>query len=134
LQSLPGVAGGAAAVKETAGGMQLLIGYLAPEVAGTDQRGSWTEILRESLPPALVPRLVLVDDLPTKTSGKVDRNALPWPLPGEETESGSADDLPAHAHWFAEQWQAVLGSYPTMDADFFDSGGGSLAAAQLISR
>ena len=134
LQSLPGVAGGAAAVKETAGGMQLLIGYLAPEVAGTDQRGSWTETLRESLPPALVPRLVLVDDLPTKTSGKVDRNALPWPLPGEETESGSADDLPAHAHWFAEQWQAVLGSYPTMDADFFDSGGGSLAAAQLISR
>src|SRR5699024_8376271 len=134
LQALPGVAGGAAAVKETAGGMQLLIGYLAPEAAGDDRRDAWTEALRESLPPALVPRLVLVDDLPTKTSGKVDRAALPWPLPGQETAETGPDDLPAHAQWCAEQWQAVLGTRPTMDSDFFDSGGGSLAAAQLVSR
>src|SRR5690606_30390952 len=134
LQALPGVAGGAAAVKETAGGMQLLIGYLAPEAAGDDRREAWTEALRESLPPALVPRLVLVDDLPTKTSGKVDRAALPWPLPGQEADEAGPDELPEHARWCAEQWQAVLGTRPTMDSDFFDSGGGSLAAAQLVSR
>jgi hypothetical protein len=33
------------------------------------------------MPAALVPRLAVVDGLPTKTSGKVDRDALPWPLP-----------------------------------------------------
>lgn len=134
LQALPGVAGGAAAVKETSGGMQLLIGYLAPELPGDDQRENWTAQLRKELPPALVPRLVLIDDLPTKTSGKVDRNALPWPLPGEEPADGDRDDLPESAHWFADQWEAVLGTVPSLDSDFFDSGGGSLAAAQLISR
>ena len=36
--------------------------------------------LREQLPAALVPLLAVVDDLPTRTSGKVDRDALPWPL------------------------------------------------------
>ena len=40
--------------------------------------------LREQLPAALVPLLAVVDDLPTRTSGKVDRDALPWPLPGGE--------------------------------------------------
>ena len=35
-----------------------------------------------SCPAALVPLLAVVDTLPTRTSGKVDRNALPWPLPG----------------------------------------------------
>ncbi|GMA88856.1 hypothetical protein GCM10025868_41060 [Angustibacter aerolatus] len=33
--------------------------------------------LRESLPAALVPLLAEVDDIPTRTSGKVDRDALP---------------------------------------------------------
>ena len=43
-----------------------------------------SRLLRARLPAALVPRLAVVDDLPTRTSGKVDRDALPWPLPGHE--------------------------------------------------
>ena len=42
------------------------------------------ELLRHSMPAALVPRLAVVDVLPTRTSGKVDRDALPWPLPRRE--------------------------------------------------
>ena len=38
-------------------------------------------LLRDRLPAALVPLLAVVDELPTRTSGKVDRDALPWPLP-----------------------------------------------------
>ncbi len=88
--------------------------------------------LAEELPAALVPLLAVVDELPTRTSGKVDRAALPWPLPGVEPDAAG---LGASAAWLAEQWQAVLGvpvSEP--DASFFDLGGGSLAAAQLVSR
>ena len=33
-----------------------------------------------AMPAALVPRLAGVDDLPTRTSGKIDRDALPWPV------------------------------------------------------
>lgn len=136
LQSLPGVGGAAAAVQTTAAGNQILVGYLAP-AAGTELdlsvvRGK----LAESLPAALVPMLTVVDSLPTKTSGKVNRHALPWPLAGAAAAEADAAplSLPADAAWIVEQWSAVLGSPVTsLDADFFAYGGGSLTAAQLVS-
>ncbi len=80
--------------------------------------------------------LTVVDSLPTKTSGKVDRHALPWPLAGAGAAEAAAAplNLPDDAAWIVEQWSAVLGSTVTdLDADFFAFGGGSLAAAQLVS-
>jgi non-ribosomal peptide synthetase-like protein len=134
LQALPGIAGGAAAVKTTAAGNQLLVGYLAAEpdydlVAARLQ-------LADKLPAPLIPLLTVVDTLPTKTSGKVDRNALPWPLTGATDGSDAGTlDLEPDAEWIAEQWTAVLGTeVASLDADFFALGGGSLAAAQLVSR
>ncbi len=66
----------------------------------------------------------------------MDRHALPWPLSGTgaaEAE-GAPLNLPEDAQWIVEQWSAVLGSPVTsLDADFFAYGGGSLAAAQLVS-
>ncbi len=78
LQALPSVAGAAAAVRRTKAGNQLLVGYVVP-VEGFDQADA-VETLRETLPAALVPLIAVVDTLPTRTSGKVDRAALPWPL------------------------------------------------------
>ena len=138
LQALPGVNGGAAAVQSTPAGHQILVGYLVPAEAGaqldlTESRA----LLADELPAALVPRLAVVDALPTKTSGKVDRNALPWPLPGEQDDSG--DDVHIDAStadgWIQQQWADVLGAAPRgPKTDFFAAGGGSLAAAQLVGR
>ncbi|MEV5915288.1 Pls/PosA family non-ribosomal peptide synthetase [Streptomyces chartreusis] len=132
LQALPGVAGAAAAVRTARGGNQLLVGYVVTQ-DGWDQ-ASAVEKLRAELPAALVPLLAPVDDLPTRTSGKVDRNALPWPLEGLET-GGPAEHLYGTEAWLAEQWTEVLG-IPVTGAfdDFFAIGGGSLAAAQLTTR
>ncbi|MFC5803584.1 Pls/PosA family non-ribosomal peptide synthetase [Streptomyces formicae] len=139
LQALPGVAGAAAAVRTTAAGHQLLVGYVVPGEAGPESgfdTGDALERLRKELPAALVPVIAVVDDLPTRTSGKVDRNALPWPLPdsGADTDGDTAALTETEA-WLAEQWRELLGAPVTgADADFFANGGGSLAAAQLVSR
>lgn len=77
LMNLPGVSGGAAAVRKTASGT-LLVGYVASADPNFDLAAARVA-LAESLPAALVPRLVLLEELPTRTSGKVDRNALPGP-------------------------------------------------------
>ncbi len=78
LQKLPGVSAAAAAVRRTPTGTALLVGYLVgPDV----DLGKARALLSESLPAALVPRLVRVDKIPTRTSGKADRDALPWPPP-----------------------------------------------------
>jgi non-ribosomal peptide synthetase-like protein len=138
LQALPGVTAAAAAVRRTEAGTPLLVGYLT--VTPEFQRQEARAILAEGLPAALVPLLAVVEDLPTRTSGKVDRDALPWPLPGAGGAGGpgggdGTPDLPPAQAWLAEQWRAVLGVAVTgPDDDFFDLGGGSLAAAQLVSR
>ncbi|MFC8247660.1 Pls/PosA family non-ribosomal peptide synthetase [Streptomyces chartreusis] len=132
LQALPGVAGAAAAVRTARSGNQLLVGYVVTQ-DGWD-RATAVEKLRAELPAALVPLLAPVDDLPTRTSGKVDRNALPWPLEGLEA-GGPAEHLYGIEAWLAEQWTEVLGIPVTSASDdFFAIGGGSLAAAQLTTR
>ncbi|QES51377.1 amino acid adenylation protein [Streptomyces venezuelae] len=132
LQALPCVAGAAAAVRTARSGNQLLVGYLVTQ-EGWD-RAAAVERLRAELPAALVPLLAPVAELPTRTSGKVDRDALPWPLPGLET-TGPAEQLYGTEAWLAEQWSETLGVAVTgATDDFFAIGGNSLAAARLTTR
>jgi non-ribosomal peptide synthetase-like protein len=133
LLGLPGVVGAAAAVRRSRAGNQLLVGYVAVE-DGFDAVAAG-ERLREELPAALVPRLAQVSDLPTRTSGKIDRDALPWPLPRAAPARGSESALTGTAARVAELWLDVLGAVAEgPEDDFFDLGGGSLTAAQMVSR
>lgn len=132
LQALPGVSGAAAAVRQTVAGNNVLVGYVATVAPEAFDRAAAVSRLRDELPAALVPLLAPVAELPTRTSGKVDRAALPWPLPDlEPHESG----LDPETLQLAGDWRSVLG-VPVGDPaeNFFDLGGGSLAAAQLVAR
>ena len=131
LVHLPGVSGGAAAVRRSAGGTPLLVGYVVVAPGAAFDLGAARSRLAESLPAALVPRLVVVDELPTRTSGKVDRDALPWPVGPAEDD---AADLGGTLGWLAGLWRDVLAAQiDGPEADFFALGGGSLSAAQLIA-
>ncbi|ALJ19892.1 Pls/PosA family non-ribosomal peptide synthetase [Microbacterium sp. No. 7] len=130
LQSLSAVSAATVVVQRSEGGVPLLVGYVVP-AEGFDRQTARAE-LAATLPAPLIPLLAVMDDLPVRTSGKVDKAALPWPL----TDTDAADStLTGTSAWLAEQWLAVLGTRPAdEDADFFQLGGGSLAAAQLVSR
>ncbi|WBP90706.1 Pls/PosA family non-ribosomal peptide synthetase [Kitasatospora cathayae] len=131
LQALPGVAGAAAAVRTARRGNQLLVGYLVVQDGFDRERA--VERLRAELPAALVPLLAPVDSLPTRTSGKVDRGALPWPLPELEA-AAPGEQLYGTEAWLAEQWAEILGVQVSgARDDFFAIGGGSLAAARLTT-
>ena len=131
LQHLPSVGGAAAAVRKTAAGNSVLVGYLVSTDPDFDVAAAHATLV-EQLPAPMVPRLALVDELPTRTSGKVDRNALPWPLPGAGDDVES--DLVGTEEWLASRWTDVLGvAVTSADTDFFAEGGGSLAAAQLVT-
>ncbi|NUU18746.1 amino acid adenylation domain-containing protein [Cellulomonas humilata] len=137
LLGLPGVAGAAAAVRRTPAGTSVLVGYLVPEPGVTLDLADARHRLVGSLPAALVPLLAPVESIPTRGSGKVDRDALPWPL--ERAATGSSASAPpvglsATGQWVAERWTAALGVTVTGPRDdFFAAGGGSLVAAQLVS-
>jgi non-ribosomal peptide synthetase-like protein len=139
LQALPGVAGAAAVVQTTAAGNQVLVGYLALDAAVSEpdfDRAAAVARLREELPAALVPALAVVESIPTRISGKVDRSALPWPLASGSGagQTSAASGLVGTAGWLAGLWADVLGATVSDESDdFFAMGGGSLAAAQLTS-
>ena len=129
------MASAAAAVRTSRAGNQLLVGYVTVDGRLRRLRARWSTCAR-SLPAALVPRLAEVPSLPTRTSGKVDRDALPWPLATTKTDqSRSRRSLQGTAAWIADLWLEVVGAVVTDEGDdFFDLGGGSLTAAQMVSR
>ncbi len=135
LSALPHVAGAAVAIQTTASGNKVLVGYLALGEGEQDlfDRAEALVQLRDELPGPLVPLITVIDALPVRTSGKVDRSALPWPLAAQDGEAASSG-LFGTAAWLAEHWTAVLGvAVAGADDDFFAAGGGSLSAAQLTS-
>ena len=132
MSRVPGVRAGACAVHPTPGGGSVIAGYLVPESDGSVDLAHARVWLSERLPGQLVPALCLMDELPLKTSGKVDRKALPWPLPN----SGGQDEpaLDPDLVWLAELWADQLGPLPfTADSDFFALGGSSVGVARLVS-
>lgn len=132
LAALPNVRQSTVVVHKTGAGDSVLVGYLSltDESLEFDHDQART-ILSNSMPAALVPRLCVLPELPTTTSGKVDKRALPWPIHSDVT----AADLSDTEQWLAELWVDVLGmDIADANADFFSLGGTSLAAATLIGR
>jgi non-ribosomal peptide synthetase-like protein len=125
LAAAPGVQAAAAAVRTTAAGNPVLVGYVTGEVD--------VELVRDHLgrrlPHGVTPLIVVLEALPTRTSGKVDRAALPWPPP-----QAAGTSLAGTKAWLAARWTEQLGPLAIEpDSDFFVLGGSSLAVAKLIS-
>jgi non-ribosomal peptide synthetase-like protein len=135
LLRLEGVAGAAAAVRTTPAGNRILVGYVTLRPGLVLDRSAGSAALRAELPAALVPLLAVVDDIPTRTSGKVDRDRLPWPLAEVPVDpQAPVPALTGTAQWLGGLWARVLGTVASDPAaDFFEDGGGSLSAAQLVA-
>ena len=132
ISGLTGVHSATVLVRKTPGGDKILVAYLTLDTPHPDFENIATAQLADLMPRALIPRLCVLDELPVTTSGKVDKKALPWPLPGTNVQ---AEGLTPTEDWLAQLWVDVLGTAVTeRDADFFALGGTSLAAATLVGR
>ncbi|HEX4498729.1 MAG TPA: amino acid adenylation domain-containing protein [Thermoanaerobaculia bacterium] len=89
--------------------------------------------LRERLPEPMVPSLwSILDHLPLTANGKVDRRALPTPVPAAGGSAAPATDA---ERTLAGIWGALLGRDRVGAGDeFFALGGNSLLALQAVSR
>jgi non-ribosomal peptide synthetase-like protein len=128
LSAVAGVRAAAAAVQATAAGNKVLVGYVVGEVNPAHVRAAVAELL----PDGLAPVVVVLEEMPTTRSGKIDRKALPWP-PADA--AGPIDpSLSGTAAWLARRFTDQLGPVAIgLDTDFFACGGSSLAAAKLVS-
>lgn len=103
------------------------------EVTGKELRG----YLRERLPEYMVPTvIVMLEEMPLTTNGKVDKRALPAP----EYDAGREGEEYIGARTATEEivagvYEQVLGvGRVSVTDNFFDLGGHSLLATQVISR
>ncbi|MEX1008956.1 MAG: non-ribosomal peptide synthetase [Acidimicrobiia bacterium] len=109
-----------------------LVGYVVPEVGATPSAWQLRRDLAGGMPTTMVPSaIVLLDELPRTPRGKVDRRGLRPPP--------DIARRPYRAPVGREQILAdLLGSvlaveHVGLDDDFFDLGGDSLAAIELMS-
>nr|WP_315223086.1 non-ribosomal peptide synthetase [uncultured Duganella sp.] len=120
------------------GGSQRLAAYVVPAAYGP-QRDELPVVLRGylegRLPDYMVPPVwMMLDEFPLNANGKVDRRALPA---ADFGQAGKAYRSPVTETqvWLGEVWRQILGAERVgLDDHFFDLGGHSLSAMQVMSR
>ncbi|MCA9971601.1 MAG: amino acid adenylation domain-containing protein, partial [Anaerolineales bacterium] len=135
------VAAAAVLVRERAAGERELVGFVAPQAGAAPDAAALRAHLRQTLPAYMVPaRLVLLDALPLTPNGKVDRQALLAAAAAAAADEsvGQADGAAAETGLeaaLAAIFAGVLGQARVgRDENFFDAGGHSLQAVQLVAR
>jgi acyl-CoA synthetase (AMP-forming)/AMP-acid ligase II/acyl carrier protein len=118
-------------------GEKTLVAYVVPTAEGGPTVTDLRTFLRDKLPEYMVPSFFLMlDQIPLTANGKVDRRALPAPdnaRPGLE-ESFVGPRTPIEKA-LVEIWTDVLGiNRIGVNDSFFDLGGHSMLATQLVSR
>jgi len=81
------------------------------------------------------PTIIVLDELPLTPSGKIDRNLLASPDFTSRVERNYVAPRNDREGKLAEIWEAVLKESPIgINDNFFEIGGHSLLAAQVITR
>ncbi|MBF6206107.1 amino acid adenylation domain-containing protein, partial [Streptomyces gardneri] len=134
LLAHPAVSQAVVLVVDTATGQQL-VAYVVPAPGHTVDPVELTRFAAEKLPSYMVPASIMVlDAFPLNTSGKLDRKALPEPVFTADAGGFRAPRTQAE--------QIVVGIFADVlgqdrvgiDDNFFDLGGNSLVATQVVAR
>ncbi len=136
LSSHPEIREAAAAARDESTGEKRLVGYFVPRGKAPSEATlrAW---LKERLPEYMVPSaFVVLDTMPMTPNGKIDRKALPDP--DSNGGEGPASYVPPRGpieEALVAIWSEVLGRARVgVHDNFFEMGGHSLMAAQLLAR
>ncbi len=137
LAEHPQVRAAAVRVFEHDGTQELAAHVVANGPAAEFDRNDVLDLMQKRLPTYMVPAyLDLIDKLPTLTSGKIDRKSLPKPCtPLVRVGREIVEPETKLECQVTEIWEEVFKVSPiSVDDDFFfDLGGYSLLAAQVVS-
>jgi amino acid adenylation domain-containing protein len=128
--------------REDQPGNQQLVAYVIAPTIKENNLKNWISIwktdLKEVLPPFMIPaQFVVLSQFPLTPNNKIDRNALPKPqLPQVDLPvSGYIGPRTDVEKLVSDIWCSVLGlSTISIDDNFFEIGGHSLSAVQIMSR
>ncbi len=136
LREHAAVADAAVVVRQRTAGDVRLVAYVVGQTAGPPDLAELRQFLASRLPDYMIPsQLAAVDAIPTTSSGKVDRKALPEPDWGQAAlHSEFVPPRTPVERQLAAIWSEVLNleRIGTQD-NFFDLGGNSLLSLRLVA-
>ncbi|WPV63819.1 non-ribosomal peptide synthetase [Chitinophaga sp. LS1] len=113
-------------------GEELVCYYLSPTEIDSQL---WRKKLSETLPDYMLPVFfVRINTLPVTANGKVDYTAFPDPYLVINKVAGSNAVMNETETLIATTWSEILGLTIVASSDFFESGGDSIKAIQIIAR
>ncbi len=135
LREVEGVSEAVAAIKEITPGDERLIAYITESQDGIFQQRKARKYLRTKLPTYMIPgSFIVLDKFPLTPSGKVDRKALPMPQTAPLTAAQKRPSTQIEK-MLAKIWQELIGTENVyLQDNFFDIGGHSLLAMQMILK
>ncbi|MCC6487429.1 MAG: amino acid adenylation domain-containing protein, partial [Candidatus Hydrogenedentes bacterium] len=136
LRALPEFTNVAVILREDTPGEPRLVAYLVPKNAQTYDVAACRGALAAQLPAHMIPSaFVVLDALPLSPNGKIDTRALPAPELTAAAPGNMEPPATAVEQALAAIWCEVLSIESVGRHDrFFDLGGHSLKAAQVVSR
>lgn len=137
LNSHPQVRQSVVIAREDEPGRKRLVAYFVSEPEAWLSTAAVRSFLQKTLPDYMVPAVfVPLERLPLNPNGKVDRKALPDPSCDRPDSSGPlATAQTPLQQTLVDLWQATLRVHPIgIQDNFFDLGGNSLLATQLLSE
>lgn len=141
LVAYEGVARAVVVVREDRTNDCRLVAYLVAKAGTNIVESNLRTRLREVLPVYMVPQhFIVLDALPLLPNGKLDRHALPAPATrpdaAVQTKVGGSrrDEMDPRASYLTTVWSELLGSPVGADNNFFEIGGHSMLAVQMVNR
>ena len=126
----------AAVIADGPRGEKHLIAYLVAEHNEAVSRARLRTHLRQRLPEYMVPSIFLwLEQMPVTGNGKLDRGALPKPVQSPENVQDDGEATTTTQQLLANIWRQVLNQqHVGIHDNFFDIGGHSLLAMQVLTR
>ncbi|WAP57769.1 non-ribosomal peptide synthetase [Streptomyces sp. S465] len=138
LTGQPGVKEAVVVVREdVVPGEKSLVAYVVPHDDDDSLLGELRLALHQKLPRHAVPAaIVLLDSFPLTRNGKIDRRSLPAPaLSPRDVDTEYEEPRTEVEELLADLWSTVLAVQKVgIHDDFFDIGGNSLIAADLLGQ
>ncbi|TDV43147.1 non-ribosomal peptide synthetase/MFS transporter [Actinophytocola oryzae] len=132
LREQDGVTEAAVIVREDNPGDKRLVAYVVAAASTSDLKAA----LKDRLPEYMVPAaFVELTELPLNPNGKLDRKALPAPVVSRDASTELVAPRTDTERLLATIWSEALGVGTLgIDDDFFDLGGHSMLATQVVAR
>ncbi|PYP93124.1 MAG: non-ribosomal peptide synthetase [Candidatus Angelobacter sp. Gp1-AA117] len=136
LGAYPGVKTNAVVLREDVAGEKQLVAYVVPKEESHPTSSDLRAYLKTKVPDWMAPSaILLIEQMPMTSNGKVDRKALPAPAALRLPEKHFVAPHTFIQELLAGIWRQVLKLEKAgIHDNFFESGGHSLNATQVISR